>query len=185
MLTLCRMQVTNQMLSLTGSLLSDPSNPPPEMYAPVPIQSSPSRSPSPTPSMTTPAPPQKRQKNLKQPSQNLQTNGDSAHPPSTAAGTYDPTTIEPVPASTEKEEEPYIADEFLNPRQLKQRRKEQEKAKKEARKARKEQGVLETVQEVGAEQAVDVRIRPVEIEIPGMKRKAEASEKGSEKRKRH
>ncbi|KAK4683891.1 DNA-directed RNA polymerase I subunit RPA43, partial [Tremellales sp. Uapishka_1] len=101
--TVIGMEVTNQMLSLTGSLLADPSNPPPEKAAqlgPTTISfDSPSPSPSPSPE------PERVLKAAK-----------TAH--------------KSIPNHAAVPEAEVVDERFLNPRELKQRRKEEERAKK-------------------------------------------------------
>ncbi|WVQ80314.1 hypothetical protein IAT38_002419 [Cryptococcus sp. DSM 104549] len=118
--TVIGVQVTNQMLSLTGSLLSDPSNPPP---APEP-SALPVRAPSPTPS---PSP---------EPEARAPKKARVAKPPRAAAVAQD---IEP------KEEVDFSS---MTARELKAYRKEEEKKKREARKARKGDKDAEDVQVV-------------------------------------
>jgi hypothetical protein len=146
------MEVTNQMLSLTGSLLKDPSNPPP-----VPeTHTIPYRSPSVESEMEVDPVPTKRPKKTAQkaprPSQaNSHLPKENAPPAVTA--TYDEE-LRPNPAAAQTKE--VIDERFLNPRELKKLRKDEEKRKRDARKARKEDQILGEVMEAAAEQMVNV-----------------------------
>ncbi|WWD22458.1 hypothetical protein CI109_106949 [Kwoniella shandongensis] len=167
--TVIGMQVTNQMLSLTGSLLADPANPPPlpePSLADIPSRPSPTPSPSPEPESSRPT----KQQRTKAPA------------PAPVA-TYD-SAPRPVPTSAPEAE--VIDTRFMNARDLKKFRKEEEKKKRDARKARKEEQVLEEVQEVGAERLVDA----VGIDVEGtpaavgVKRKAGAGGAGEEEKRK-
>jgi DNA-directed RNA polymerase I subunit RPA43 len=137
------MQVTNQMLSLTGSLLDDPSNPPP----PPEIQSI--RAPSPTLSEMDvedvedePAPPPKKHK---------QTNGHDKHHKANghtpAAAQVAVVAPEVAPAVVE----PEIDERFLSARELKKKHKEDAKKKRDERKSRKEDKQIEELQVAGGD----------------------------------
>lgn len=109
--TVIGMQVTNNMLSLTGSLLADPSKAP---AMPTVVASAVARSPSPD----LPEPPAKRQATAK-----------VAAPRATKA-----------PAAARKSAAPPVPEvdtSNMNARELKKFRKEQDKLKRDARKARK------------------------------------------------
>ncbi|WRT63747.1 uncharacterized protein IL334_000670 [Kwoniella shivajii] len=151
--TVIGMQVTNQMLSLTGSLLSDPSNPPavPET-ALLPSRVSPSPSLSPEPESESARP-------VKQPR--------LANKRAVAAPAY------------EEEEEPDTTG--WTTRQLKQYQKDLAKKKRDARKARKEERVLEDVQDEGAGDLVNVQGSE---ELIGIKRKAGDGERETRKKKK-
>ncbi|WVF66130.1 hypothetical protein IAT40_000869 [Kwoniella sp. CBS 6097] len=158
--TVIGVQVTNQMLSLTGSLLADPSNPPslPET-AQMPTRVSPSPSPSP-------------ERDVR---------------PAKQARTTQPKRAPRAQAHAEPEE-PEVDTSNFTARELKAYRKEQEKKKREQRKARKEeQTVLDTVQDVGAEDMVarQGQVAEVDEEVVGAKRKAgeDAGEKRKKKKK--
>lgn len=155
-----RMQVTNQMLSLTGSLLADPSNPPP----PPETQSirappSPSLSPSPM-EVDEPAPPRAKK-------QRQASNGHAASAPG-----------RPAPQAIA---EPQIDERFLSARELKKKRKDEEKRKRDERKSRKEAGQIEVLEEAGAEIMVGMNGDEAEV---GMKRKAGDGAGEGKKRKK-
>ena len=165
------MQVTNQMLSLTGSLLAVPSNPPP----PPDIQSirappSPSLSPEPM-EVDEPAP--KAKKARQQKPQN-KTNG---HTPAQAR----PSQAVPEVQSTAPAE-PQIDDRFLSARELKKKRKDEEKRKRDERKSRKEAGQIEVLEEAGAGMMVGMH-GDEEPEV-GSKRKAGDVDEEGKKRKK-
>ncbi|OCF36187.1 hypothetical protein I316_02060 [Kwoniella heveanensis BCC8398] len=159
--TVIGVQVTNQMLSLTGSLLADPSNPPslPET-AQMPTRASPSPSPSPEPDVR----PAKQ-------ARSTQTQSKRAAPRAQAR---------------QVEQEPEVDTSNFTARELKAYRKEQEKKKREQRKARKEeQAVLDTVQDIAGEEMVGRQgqdVPPHDEEVVGAKRKA--AEDAGEKRKK-
>ena len=162
------MQVTNQMLSLTGSLLADPSSPPP----PPDIQSirappSPSLSPEPM-EVDEPAPPP-----TKKPRQPKQTNG---HAPAQGRPQQSvPEVQAQVPA------EPQIDERFLSARELKKKRKDEEKRKRDERKSRKEAGQIEALEEAGAGMMVGMNGDEAEV---GSKRKAGDVDEEGKKRKK-
>ncbi|KLT42804.1 hypothetical protein CC85DRAFT_245172 [Cutaneotrichosporon oleaginosum] len=110
--TVIGLHVTNQMLSLTGSLLDDPSKP-------QALPETARRSPSPD--------------ILVMPKRTART-PRTPHTPKTAAGAE---TQKTAPAAPET---PAIDESKLSARELKKLRKEQEKAKRDARKARKADG---------------------------------------------
>lgn len=181
----CSMDVTNQMLSLTGSLLSDPSNPPP----PPETSAIPYRSPSVDSAMDVdPAPPpaKKPKKKAGTDTASKQPRGSQANGHA-AASAYD-AELQPDPAAAQTKD--VIDERFLSARELKQRRKEEERKKRDARKARKEDKVLEEVVELGAEKMVDVSARAVagqELEqevAQGGKRKSGGEGQAGEKRKK-
>ncbi|KAK8845505.1 hypothetical protein IAR55_006218 [Kwoniella newhampshirensis] len=163
--TVIGMQVSNQMLSLTGSLLSDPSNPPPMSEASLAVPPRPSPTPSPSPS----------------PSPEPESSRPAKRTKASVAARYD-SDLQPVPTSAPEAE--VIDTRFMNPRDLKKFRKEEEKKKRDARKARKEEKVLEEVQEVGAEKLVDVVGRGEEETAVGAKRKAGGGEDEKRKKKK-
>ena len=155
------MAVNNGVLSLTGSLLADPSNPPPP----------------PTPVMP-----------VRAPSASLSPEPESAPRPAKQARQARPATTripqQAAPAAAEA-----IDDQYLSARDLKAKRKAEEKAKRDARKARKEERHLEEVEAAGAEDLVDAK---GDIELEGgagqaglgkRKAKAEEGDAGQKKRK--
>lgn len=124
------------MLSITGSLLDDPSNPP---ALPAVSRRTPSASPE------LPEPPAKR------PYRPRASVGKPAATPSKAQHlTFDEPAAEPAAAA---EAEPEVDTSKMNPRELKKYRKEQEKAKRDARKARKEGAAAEA--ETGTKRKAD------------------------------
>lgn len=170
-----RMQVNNNVLSLTGSLLADPTNPP---APPTPILPTrlPSGSPSPEPEQVRPA----KQARPAQAKSSQQASTSVAQP----------------------EAEDVIDDRFLSARELKAKRKAEEKAKRDARKARKEDKQIEEIEEAAAGDLVNTNVYPraeenllepqqkvgkeAEVERDGLgKRKAKGDEggEGSKKRK--
>ncbi|WWC58225.1 uncharacterized protein I303_100763 [Kwoniella dejecticola CBS 10117] len=140
--TVIGMQVTNQMLSLTGSLLSDPWNAPPPAETTLTLPSRVSPSPSPSPEPTRP---------VKQP--RLANNKAAAYQAASA------------PAYEEEE----VDTTGWTARQLKQHRKEMDKKKRDAKKARKADKVLEEVQAEAGGDLVGIQGRE---EAVGTKRKA-------------
>jgi DNA-directed RNA polymerase I subunit RPA43 len=171
-LTIFRMQVTNQMLSLTGSLLDDPTNPPP----PQEIQSV--RAPSPTLSQMDiedePAPPPKKHK---------QTNGkDKTHKSAAASNGHAPAQVQvSVPEVAPSVVEPEVDERFLSARELKKKHKEDAKRKRDERKSRKEDKQIEAMEEAGGEMMVGMHGNEEEV---GMKRKAEDGGGEGKKRKK-
>ncbi|ORY22628.1 hypothetical protein BCR39DRAFT_460421, partial [Naematelia encephala] len=165
--TVIGMQVSNQMLSLTGSLLSDPSNPPPPPETTVAIRAaSPSISPEPEEDLTNMdidppiAPPQ-----TKKPQK---ANTDSHSP---VNGAYDQE-LQPVPHKAVKEVT--IDERFLSSRELKKKRKDDEKRKRDERKARKEGQVLQAVEHVAAGDLIQVQGKAIDDGVgEAKKRKAE------------
>jgi DNA-directed RNA polymerase I subunit RPA43 len=168
------MQVNNNVLSLTGSLLADPTNPP---APPSPILPTrlPSGSPSPEPEYVRPA---------------------KQARPAQAKLSQQPSASAVQPAAEE-----VIDDRFLSARELKAKRKAEEKAKRDARKARKEDKHLEEVEEVAAGNLVKTHVYPkpdenllepqqrvgkeADIERDGLgKRKAAVDEGGEGAKKR-
>ena len=132
------MQVSNQMLSLTGSLLSDPSNPPPP---PEPIATTREASPSLSPQ------PMDVEPSAEEPLRShADTNGH--------VQTYD-AELQPQPAAAAAVE--VIDERYLSARELKQKRKDEKKGKRDERKARKEEKVLEAVEAIGAGAMVGVK----------------------------
>jgi len=160
------MQVTNQMLSLTGSLLDDPSNPPP----PPEIQSIRALSPSPTPSIPEMEvePPRPAKKSKAKPSApteapyTQQLNGSSQAP---------------VVASSE----PQVDERFLSARELKAKHKADAKKKRDERKSRKEEKQIDVLEDAGAGAMVGMKGDAEEV---GMKRKAGDIDGQGEKRKK-
>jgi len=163
------MQVTNQMLSLTGSLLDDPSNPPPppELQS---IRAGPS--PSPTPSLSgmevdepAPRPAKKQKAKPSAPTQapyQQQLNGSSQ-----------------APVVAPSAPEPQVDERFLSARELKKKHKDDAKRKRDERKSRKEDKQVEALEEVGAGMMVGMNGNEEEV---GMKRKA--GDGGGEGKKR-
>ncbi|WVQ93758.1 hypothetical protein IAU59_000835 [Kwoniella sp. CBS 9459] len=154
--TVIGVQVTNQMLSLTGSLLADPSNPPslPET-AQMPTRVSPSPSPSP-------------ERDVR---------------PAKQARSTQPKRAPRVQVEEEPEVDTsnFTARELKAYRKEQEKKKrEQRKARKE------EQTVLETVQDVGAEAMVTQRGADLGEgeETVGVGAKRKAAEDASEKRKK-
>lgn len=111
------------MLSITGSLLEDPSNPP---ALPTVSRRTPSLSPE------LPEPPAKRPY---RPRASVAKTGAAATPSKSQHTTFDE---EPAAAAAEEVAEPEVDTSKMNSRELKKYRKEQEKVKRDARKARKE-----------------------------------------------
>lgn len=173
------MQVNNHTLSLTGSLLADPTNPPPppspmtNMQAPL---RSPSLSPEPEPVAHRPA----KQARYAVDSSADNTNVSDSVPVSTApAKRQNPTSSQP------RVEEDVIDDRYLSARELKKKRKDEEKRKRDERKARKEERVLEHVQEVGAEASVTMQgVVAEDLETSTGKRKADGADKSSSKKRK-
>jgi len=163
------MQVTNQMLSLTGSLLDDPSNPPP----PPEIQSIRAPSPSPTPSlpdMEVEEPPRPAKKSKVKPSAPTQAPYQQQMNGSSQA---------PVVASSVPE--PEIDERFLSARELKAKHKADAKKKRDERKSRKEEKQIEVLEEAGAGMMVGMNGDKEEV---GMKRKAGDVDGEGKKRKK-
>ena len=162
------MQVTNQMLSLTGSLLDDPSNPPP----PPEIQSIRAPSPSPTPSVSgmevNEQPPRPAKKSKVKPSAPTETPYTQQMNGSSQA---------PVVASSE----PQVDERFLSARELKQKHKADAKKKRDERKSRKEEKQIDVLEEAGAEMMVGMKGSEEEV---GMKRKAGDADTEGKKRKK-
>lgn len=78
-----------------------------------------------------------------------------------------------------------IDERFLSARELKKKRKDDEKKKRDARKARKEEKTIEAVESVAAEAMVDVQgITPDSAEIAGSKRKAKGDDVEGKKKRR-
>lgn len=128
------------MLSLTGSLLDDPSNPP---ALPTVTRRTPSASPE------LPEPPAKRPY---RPRASAGKPGASATPSKSQHTTFEePAGAEPATAA---EAEPEVDTSKMTARELKKYRKEQEKAKRDARKARKEGAVGDGV-ETGTKRKAD------------------------------
>ena len=162
--------MTNQMLSLTGSLLADPSNPPP----PPDIQSirappSPSLSPGPM-DVDEPAPSEAKKARQQKPA--------NGHP--TVHAQNRPQQSVPEVQSTAPAE-PQIDERFLSARELKKRRKDEEKRKRDERKSRKEAGQIEVLEEAGAGLMVGMNGEEPEI---GSKRKAGDVDGEGKKRKK-
>jgi len=156
-----RMAVNNGVLSLTGSLLADPTNPPPP----------------PTPVMP-----------VRAPSASLSPEPEHAPQPAKQVRQARPTTSrvseQAAPAAAE-----VIDDRYLSARDLKAKRKAEEKAKRDARKARKDERHLQEVEMVGAAGLVDAK---GDIEVEGdaaqaglgkRKAKVEDGDVGQKKRK--
>lgn len=149
--------MNNNVLSLTGSLLEDPANPPPP---PVPTIQARPPSPSPSPEPARPA----KQPRTNRPAQ-----------PSVPTETYE---HEPQAVDV-------IDDRFLNARELKKKRKDEEKKKRDARKARKEANVLEVVESAAAGDLVGVQGEDEALGgSAGMKRKVKDEEEEAEKKRR-
>lgn len=168
------MQVNNNVLSLTGSLLDDPTNPP---APPTPILPTrlPSGSPSPEPEPVRPA--------------------KQARPAPAKA------TARPSASAAQPDAVDVVDDRFLSARELKAKRKAEEKAKRDARKARKEENQIEEVEEAAAGDLVKTNVYPKpdvnllepqqkvgkekDIERDGLgKRKAKGDEAGEGSKKR-
>ncbi|EIW68031.1 hypothetical protein TREMEDRAFT_63917 [Tremella mesenterica DSM 1558] len=146
--TVIGLQVTNHMLSLTGSLLSDPSNPP-APPSPILIPRPPSPTDEDLPShqnddiiMTSPT---------KEQIHRLPTAREERQ--KVVLPAYD-SSLQPLPANAKDLE--VIDERFLNEREKKRRRKEAEKAKQAKRKGKKEAKDIVEVQEVGAGRMVDL-----------------------------
>lgn len=175
------MQVTNQMLSLTGSLLDDPSSAPPPTEsqsaarAAADIESSPE--PEDLPASAKPAVPPKKQVRRprpdgvpaasrgQQPPAFVSTTGPTPTDADGAAVAAPPTVAPQAAATAAAAAAPHVDDRFLSARELKQRRKDEERAKREARKARKAEGQIEAVQAVGAGAEVGISDEQVRADI--------------------
>lgn len=183
------MQVNNQMLSLSGSLLKDPHNPPPPPEAHA--FSAAHHSPSPSPEPMLPPRPAKKARRAKQPVANGHANGHAE------AEVYDPE-LQPHP---ENLEHPAVAGEFLSAREQKQKRKEEQRALRDEKKRRKEEKQLQGVEVeaggdmieaagtergAGMEDVAAAAGIPVEVKggKEGKKRKTENGEAKEGKKKR-
>lgn len=156
------MQVTNQMLSLTGSLLSDPTNPPPPPSPLIPARSR-SLTPSPTPEPEpTPRVPLSGPLDLPQP----------IHPAKSQKPKPKPTS-QPLPI------EETIDERFLSARELKKKRKDEAKAKRDDKKAKRVERDVEEAEVVGAGDMVGMEARAVE---PGALGDRAVKRKGGEER---
>ena len=146
-----RLQVTNQMLSLTGSLLADPTNPPVPPESPEPVQHA-SPSLSPEPMNVEPPMAQPRYENTRR---------------ATGPVTYD-AELQPQPEAAIEHE---VMDErFLSARELKKRRKDEKREKRDERTVKKNEKVLEAVEAAGGGDMVGMKgIAPDAV---GKKRKA-------------
>lgn len=148
------MEVTNQMLSLTGSLLQDPTNPPPLPET----HTIPYRSPSVESEMEIDTQPVKRPKKSHTQSKPPRT----SHAATAATSTVIPTVGSSAPYDANLQPNPAAAptkvidERFLSAREVKQLRKEEARRKRDARKERKEGEELEQVMAAGGEQMVDV-----------------------------
>jgi DNA-directed RNA polymerase I subunit RPA43 len=161
------MQVTNQMLSLTGSLLDDPSNPPPppEIQS---IRAGPSPSPTPSlPELEVDEPPRPAKKSKVKPSAPTQAPYTQQMNGSSQA---------PVVASSE----PQIDERFLSARELKKKHKEDAKKKRDERKSRKEEKQIDELENAGAGMVVGMNGN----EEVGLKRKAGDADGEGKKRKK-
>lgn len=171
------MQVTNQMLSLTGSLLADPHNPP--SPPPTPAAAQPMRdSPTPEPEYhsQTPVRPAKKPRQNKD-KENTNNPIEPSHPIPARASKQP----RPVPVLEEKEE---IDESFLSARELKQKRKEEAKAKRDARKEKKAENVMVAAQAVGGDMAVGLEGAEDAGAEVGKKRKGGAGEGGQAKKRK-
>jgi len=131
------MQVSNQMLSLTGSLLADPANPPPPSEPTILI-----RDPSPSPEPLEVEPPEEQPRH------------SNPKPITKGHATYD-TELQPRPEAAVRHE--VIDERFLSARELKKRRKDETKDKREERKAKKGEVILDAVETVGGGVLVGLR----------------------------
>jgi DNA-directed RNA polymerase I subunit RPA43 len=157
------LQVTNQMLSITGSLLADPSNPPPPPAPPaVTVQQELRDSPTPEPAMGTPARPIKKARTVREPAA-------ESH---VKAG--------PAPKAAQQAE---IDESLLTARELKQKRKEEARQKRDAKKASKADKDLLDVQAVDGPLAMVLTGQEDTREGTGKKRKG-GDEEGGKKKKR-
>ncbi|KAI9635840.1 uncharacterized protein MKK02DRAFT_24769 [Dioszegia hungarica] len=175
--TVIGMQVTNQMLSLTGSLLADPHNPP--SPPPTPAAAQPMRdSPTPEPEYhsQTPVRPAKKPRQNKD-KENTNNPIEPSHPIPARASKQP----RPVPVLEEKEE---IDESFLSARELKQKRKEEAKAKRDARKEKKAENVMVAAQAVGGDMAVGLEGAEDAGAEVGKKRKGGAGEGGQAKKRK-
>lgn len=153
------------MLSLTGSLLSDPTNPPDPSTLPIP-NSIAQRANSPTPEPVMYLPPSAR------PAKKTKSTPALPIPDAAAAATAAAAAPAPAPASAQrplpaatnilKEE---IDEAFLSPRELKQKRKEDERRKRDARKERKEANELEGTVAAGGRVAVAMSGVEEEVQV--------------------
>ena len=171
LLTRSRLQVNNSVLSLTGSLLADPTNPPP----PQPLASATTRAISPSPSLSPePIRPHKvaRTQNVRD-------------MPTEAVDELDVEMAEQAETTQATQAEPVvdqIDERFLSSRELKKKRKEEEKKKREERKVRKEEREIQQVEEVGARDMV--RMSGTMEDRVGEKRKGEDRPEKAEKTKK-
>ena len=158
------MQVTNQMLSLTGSLLDDPSNPPP----PPEIQSIRAPTPSPTPSlpdMQVDEPPRPAKKSKVKPSA-----------PTQAPYTQQMNGSSQAPIVASSVPEPEVDERFLSARELKAKHKADAKKKRDERKSRKEERQVDGREETdngmfGGEEEVGMKRKAGDVDEEGKKRK--------------
>lgn len=149
------MQVTNQMLSLVGSLLADPTNPPPPPEVPLVIPTTREDSPTPDPEPSAPRPVKKAR---------------------VAKEAYQPSATAAIDAEPKEE----IDVSFMNARELKQKRKDDLKKKNQARKDRKAGAELVEEQAAGAEMAVGM----TGTEEAGKKRKGPDDDGGKKKKRK-
>ena len=154
-----RLQVTNQMLSLTGSLLADPFNPPSPPESPKPLRhASPSLSPEP-----------------------MEVEPPTAQPlhehPTRRA--FDPAIYddELQPQAEATTEHQVIDERYLSARELKKRRKDKSREKRDERTVKKNEKVLKAVEAVDGGDTVGVK--GLVSEAGGTKRKANGDVAGT------
>jgi DNA-directed RNA polymerase I subunit RPA43 len=159
------------MLCITGSLLSDPSNPPPAPEAPAPttqIQDS----PTPEPEEETPRRPVKKARVVKE-----SLNSSQATPHHS----------QEAPSAVYEEPEEEVDESMLTERELKKKRKDEVKAKNNLRKERKAGERMMAEQEAQADTAVPIPIPGAasgEGQEAGKKRKGGDEEGGKKKKKK-
>nr|WRH23604.1 DNA-directed RNA polymerase I subunit [Naematelia aurantialba] len=177
--TVIGMQVSNQMLSLTGSLLPDPTNPPPLPETSVTIRAaSPSVSPEPGPEAVTKGAPTSM--DVDTPVRKQRQKPTSGMLPANEA--YD-AELQPLPSHAALEET--IDERFLSARELKKKRKDEEKRKRDERKARKEGQTMQAVEQVAAGHMVEAKGTGQPAQEGGMKkRKADGGAERAERKQK-
>ena len=160
-----RMQVTNQMLSLVGSLLADPTNPPPPPehardVSPAASDDMVDFESSPPPETPEPAPQPRR----KRPRNELAKQPEDV-----------PDIVPQVESAADPGAMDIVDERFLSAREVKALHKEKKRRRREERKARKEERGLEAAEVVGAEKMVRLD--------PGEKERKRKRKSGAEREK--